>query len=409
MELILSSPRDISGLVVARLGSVQPTSDRVLPWAVVDGAGAALRPANDYLRHLLACGSSPLSCRSYGHDLLRWFRFLSAVDVVWSRAQRSDVRDFVLWLRTCENPARRRRRPDAPAPGSVNPKTGKANLSAGYAPATINHAVSVLAEFYEFHLGTGEGPLVSPVPPQRRRSGRINAHHNPMEPFAVHRRGPYRQKQPEQQPRTVPDGVLTELFADLDCHRDRAMFTMFLSSGARASELLSMTVGDVHPGDGRIFLQGKGMGGVKQECPASPEAFAWLALYLGELAQNGHRPEHGEPLWWTRRRPYRPLTYTALRAVLRRINERLGTNITVHDLRHTLCLRLVSDPNLTLVDAQQVMRHRHITTTSKYLRPRMEEVIARVQEHYNRPTTAAPPSSTWQYDTDDLSEIFGSN
>ena len=160
---------------------------------------------------------------------------------------------------------------------------------------------------------------------------------------------------------------------------------MFLASGARASELLGMTVRDVRPGDGRIYVATKGLGGIKQACPASPEAFSWLALYLGELAGLGHRPGPGEPLWWTRRRPLRPLTYTALRALLNRINEKIGANVTAHDLRHTLCLRLVADPAITLVDAQQVMRHARITTTGLYLRPCPDEVIARVQEHYRRP------------------------
>ena len=74
-------------------------------------------------------------------------------------------------------------------------------------------------------------------------------------------------------------------------------------------------------------------------------------------------------MWWTRRHPLRPLTYTALRAVLNRINARIGADITLHDLRHTLCQRLIEDPGISLVDVQQVMRHRWITTTSGYLNP----------------------------------------
>ncbi|WP_117211138.1 tyrosine-type recombinase/integrase [Allorhizocola rhizosphaerae] len=399
--------RDIASLTVARVGSVRSRPDPVLPWIVVDGAGEPVGPVSGFLRNVLACGSSTASCRSYAFDMLRWFRFLAAIEVEWDRAQRSDMRDFVLWLRTSHNPARDRRRRGAPAPGSVNPRTGKPYLREGYAPATINHAISVIAEFYDFHLRNGDGPVVSPVPPRRYRGGRVYAHHNPLEPFGLRRRGPLRQKQPELAPRAVPDEVLADLFAHLDCHRDRALFSMFLTSGARAAELLGMSVSDAHPGDGRIFVRGKGLGGAKQACPASPEAFAWLALYLGDLSQQGHRPEPCEPLWWTRRNPLRPLTYTALRAVLRRINERLATNITIHDLRHTLCLRLVNDPNVSLVDAQQVMRHRHITTTSGYVRPRVDEVIAKLQEHYNRP--AAPPvqADGWHYDQSDLDSVFG--
>jgi integrase/recombinase XerC len=184
---------------------------------------------------------------------------------------------------------------------------------------------------------------------------------------------------------------------------------MFLSSGARAAELLGMTVGDVRPGDGRIYLATKGLGGIRQAAPASPEAFAWLALCLGELARDGCRPGPGDAVWWTRRGPLRPLTYTALRALLGRINERIATNVTLHDLRHTLCLRLIEDPNITLVDAQQVMRHRRITTTGGYLRPRIDEVVAKVQEHYTRPKPAPTPLAGWQYDPLDLAEVFGTD
>lgn len=396
-------------LVVARIGRVESTTATTLPWAVLDGAGRPIAPASEFLRELLACGNTPASCRSYAFDLLRWFRFLAAVDIEWSRAKRGDVRDFVLWLRTCHNPARDRHRPDAPAPGSLNARTGKLYLNSGYAPATINHAVSVLAAFYDHHLQTGQGPLVSPVPPQSRDGRRLETHHNPLEPFRLHRRGAYRQKQVDREPRAVPDDVVEDLFASLGCHRDRALFSMFLSSGARAAEMLGMAIGDIRPGEGRIYVETKGLGGVKEACPASPEAFAWLTLYLGDLAQDGHRPASDEPVWWTLRGPRRPLTYTALRAVLNRINARIGANITLHDLRHTLCLRLIEDPAITLVDAQQVMRHRRVTTTSTYLRPRIDEVIAKVHEHYTRPRPEPRPLTGWTYDPDDLADVFGNH
>lgn len=401
-------PRDVTSLLIPRTGSVRMTSNPVLPWIVADASGRPVESASVFLMHLMASGNSASSCRSYAYDLLRWYRFLAAAGVPWDRAQREDVRDFVLWLRTAHNPARDRSRPGAPAPGEVNARTGKPSLQAGYAPATINHAVAVLASFYDYHVAAGSGPVVSPVPPLSRAGRRANAHHNPMEPFALHRRGAYRQKQPDRPPRAVPDDVLDDLFARAGCNRDRALFHMFLASGARAAELLGMTVSDARPGEGRIFVQTKGLGGVKQACPCSPEGFSWLALYLGELAdQHGHRPGPGEPLWWTRRRPLRPLEYSALRAVLDRINEQIGANVTVHDLRHTLCLRLTGDPAITLADAQQVMRHARITTTGRYLRPRPDEVIAKMHEHYTRPRPEPRPLAGWDYDPGDLADLFG--
>ncbi|MDQ0279516.1 integrase [Arthrobacter silviterrae] len=400
----------IDGLVVIRAGTVSATDDATLPWAVLTETGLRVAPVEEFLRDLLACGNSAASCRSYAYDLLRWSRFLAAVEVPWHRATSLEVRDFVLWLKTAHNPARDRHRENSAAAGSVNRRTGKAALSAGYAPATINHAISVIACFYDFHLETGQGPVISPVPGPTRAGGHIGAHHNPLEPFAAHSRGRYRQKEPEREPRAVPDDVVEDLFSSLSCHRDRALFSMFLSSGARAAELLAMTVDDVRPGQGRIYVRSKGLGGVKEPCPASPEAFAWLTLYLGEMAQvEGLRPGPGEPLWWTRRHPLRPLTYTALRAILNRINEKIGATVSVHDLRHTLAIRLVEDPGLSLVDVQHVMRHRWITTTTGYLRPRPDEVIAKVAEHYGRPRHVAGARTGWAYDPDDLADLFGNN
>ncbi|MFD9396824.1 hypothetical protein ACFWBB_40645 [Streptomyces sp. NPDC060000] len=78
------------------------------------------------------------------------------MEVPWNRAQRTEVRDFVLWLRAGRNPARDRHREGAPAPGSVNARTGKSYLREGYAPATINHALSVISAFYDHHVQAGQ-------------------------------------------------------------------------------------------------------------------------------------------------------------------------------------------------------------------------------------------------------------
>ncbi|MEV8312376.1 hypothetical protein AB0P36_35100 [Streptomyces flavidovirens] len=44
--------------------------------------------------------------RSYGVDLLRWWRFLWAFDIEWSRATRTDARDFTRWMQIANKPQR---------------------------------------------------------------------------------------------------------------------------------------------------------------------------------------------------------------------------------------------------------------------------------------------------------------
>src|SRR6476661_10901489 len=73
---------------------------------------------------------------------------------------------------------------------SVNAVTGKAMRGSRYAAATVAHCETVLRGFYDFHLEAGTGPMVNPFPLDRYRgAGRVDAHHNPMEPFSGHRSG----------------------------------------------------------------------------------------------------------------------------------------------------------------------------------------------------------------------------
>ena len=153
----------------------------------------------------------------------------------------------------------------------------------------------------------------------------------------------------------------------MTCNRDRALIAFYISTGARASELLGVEQGLVAPEDQTIGVVRKGSRTL-QHLPASADAFVWLRLYQQEL--RSLVPEgRTEPLWWTLRRPFRPLEYDAARMVFTRANQLLGANWTLHDLRHSAAKRMVRDPNLTLADVQWVLGHAHITTTEIYIAP----------------------------------------
>jgi hypothetical protein len=65
--------------------------------------------------------ASPLTCRSYGFDLLRWHRLLWFLGIEWDRATEADVTTLVAWLRAARNPQRQRSRPGSPPAESVKP------------------------------------------------------------------------------------------------------------------------------------------------------------------------------------------------------------------------------------------------------------------------------------------------
>jgi site-specific recombinase XerD len=238
------------------------------------------------------------------------------------------------------------------------------------------------------HRDLGSGPILNPFPLDRARRGRrAHAHRNPMDPPRHERTGLYRPTVPSRVPRSVPDAEFNEIFARLGSHRDRALVAFYVSTGARASELLSATQGGVDPGRGLIAVVRKGSREV-QELPASTDAFVWLRLYQVEMAQEIPRGRT-RPLWWTRRRPARPLTYHAVHRMFERVNEQAGTRATLHSLRHTAAYRMAEDPGLPLTDVQFVLGHAALTTTQLYLTPRKEDVVRRVLAHHGEQTRQA--------------------
>ena len=383
--------RDLAAVVVPAVGMLLATDDPWQPYRLLDDAGAVVEPVAEYLRDLQACGRTAATQRSYGMDLLRWFRFLWAIPMPWNQATRLEAREFSRRLLLVDKPALGR---GTAALGSkrvaraANAVTGKRPPGPKYAAATAAHSESVLRHFYDFHLDGGTGPMVNPFPLARGRRGwGANTHRSPMERSRVQRSGQFRPRLPQRVPRSIPDEKFNELFALLPSLRDRALVAFWVSTGARASELLGVRQGDVDPGQQLITVIRKGTRAL-QQLPASPDAFVWLRLYQAQ--------SHGlvavgrdQPLWWTLRRPFRALTYDAARAMFTRANAVLGANWTLHDLRHTAAYRMARDPEMPLTDVQWVLGHAHLSTTQIYTSAPVDDVIASIVAHHTRQRSSA--------------------
>ena len=189
------------------------------------------------------------------------------------------------------------------------------------------------------------------------------------------------------------------MFAALRHDRDRALIAVALSSGARASELLSMVRNGIDIGLGVVSVIPKGRPG-RVWIPVAPEALVLMGRYLASRPPGSPH----DPVWVTVRRPARPLTYFALRQVLERVNVQLGSNITWHDFRHTFAHRLLADDRLSLTDVQTLMRHRSLTTLTDYSAVRLEELVSRLHEHLSRPVPRPTPAVG--YDHGDLQVLF---
>ncbi len=182
---------------------------------------------------------------------------------------------------------------------------------------------------------------------------------------ATQRVGLYRPKLAQRVPRCIPDEKFNELFAGLGSHRDRALVAFFVSTGARASELLGVRRGDLDAGSQLITVIRKGSRAL-QQLPASPDAFVWLRLYQAEV--HGRVPAgRDEPLWWTLRRPFR-------RVDVSRRAGRCSSASTPCWARTGRCTIFVirrptgwpGTRDLPLTDVQWVLGHAQLTTTQIY-------------------------------------------
>jgi site-specific recombinase XerD len=348
-------PRDLGSLVVPAAGSLAETGDLWEPYRLTGPDGGRVEAVAEFLRDLQAAGRVATTQRSYSLALLRWFRFLWAVEVPWDQATRPEARDFCRWMQLTDKP----RRP-AVAAAAV---PGKRPAGRKYASSTVAHCETVCRSFYSYHLEAGTGPMVNPFP--LARPGRAGAHRNPMDPFPRQRAGLFRPRVARRVPRQIPDAVFNELFARLGSHRDRALVAFWVSTGARASELLGVPCSGADPGQQLITVIRKGSRAM-QPLPASPDAFVWLRLYQQQV--HGLVPAGpDDPLWWTLRRPFRPLAYHAARAMFIRANDAVGTGWTLHDLRHTAAYRLARDPDVPITDVQWVLGHHSLSTTQLYV------------------------------------------
>lgn len=213
----------------------------------------------------------------------------------------------------------------------------------------------------------------------------------------------------------MPEERWKDLFAALRSNRDRAVLALAVSNGARASEILGMRAADVDWGEQLVRVYRKGTRAA-QWLPASPEAFIWLRLYLADLGVPLEADDH---VWQTLRRRDRgkglqrqPMNYEALRGVFRRVNALLGSNWSMHDLRHTASLRMARDETLSLRDVQVILGHEHLSTTADvYMVEDEAKVIGRVAAHLAeqgaRRAEPLPEPTAGGYAADDLAVLLG--
>jgi site-specific recombinase XerD len=166
-------------------------------------------------------------------------------------------------------------------------------------------------------------------------------------------------------PKALPDDQVHALLAAHDTDgpvdlRDHALLLLLARLGLRGAEAATLRLGNVNWRAGEIAVIGKGSRVERLPLPAEVgEAMAAYALRA--------RPSCDcETLFVTVRQPYRPLTSTAVRAIMGRACQEAGLpRLGAHRLRHTVATNALR-AGASLAEVGQLLRHRSQLSTAIY-------------------------------------------
>jgi integrase/recombinase XerD len=173
--------------------------------------------------------------------------------------------------------------------------------------------------------------------------------------------------------RTLSAGEVTRLFASCDRRtaigrRDYAILTVLVRLGLRAGEVAALTLDDIDWRAGELVVVGKGG---RDRLPLPVDVGQALADHL----QRGRRRGACRNVFVHARAPYCAMRASAVSHVVVRACQRAGVpEVRAHRLRHGAATEM-HRAGAGLVEIGQVLRHRHIATTTIYARTDPQPLI----------------------------------
>lgn len=227
----------------------------------------------------------------------------------------------------------------------------------GLAARTIKRRLASVSGLFAYLLARGDaGVEANPVP-------RGLAARRPGQRRGV--RGAPLIRAPRTLPRVLEPAQVDAFVAALRTRRDRAMIQAMVLGGLRRCEVLGLRLGDLHPGERRVFIA-EGKGGRQRIVPVSATFFATLAEYL-ELERP--RTSATDRVFVVLKGPNRgrPLSTAGLDEIVRGARRRAGIEqLTCHQLRHT-CFTRLREAGMALEAIQAQAGHASIESTRVYL------------------------------------------
>jgi len=293
-----------------------------------------------FLQYKAAEALSPRTIESYQADLQRWIDHIGDIDV--GKITPDILRAYLVWLHTEYKPKR------------FNGKTDPLS------PKTINNIWVSLSAFFSWY--GREFDLKSPM--KSVPAPKFEEH--PVEPYSKEQVEALL-KACEQSRQANTAGRQHFKMRRYTSLRDRASILMLLDTGLRASEICSLTIGDVDFKSGKIQVRHGIQGGAK--------GGKGRTVYLGKVSRNALwrylviRDDNEDMLAPLLDGKFRhPLNRNALRRLLSRLGEKAKVaNCYPHRFRHTFAITYLRSGG-DVFTLQELLGHSTLEMVQHYAR-----------------------------------------
>jgi integrase/recombinase XerD len=368
--------------------SVRREVDGPAVFAVVDLDGRPVPELGAFLRDLAERDRRAYTQRAYALGLADFFGWLAARGLALEAADRSVVSAYIADYRAGDKGGATR--VDVARIGRVDGRTRKPAPALERQPATVNHRLAVLASFFAFVIGRdrarGAGVWLGAENPVPRASGGMEGSHGMPGRDAPRRgrRGELRQRVPRRLPRHLEPGLAEELIEAAGSWRDKSLLMLLWRTGQRIGDwspahgrhgVLGMALADLDRRTCSVVVRLKGARD-EHRVPVAEEFWPLFSRYLVEERRFG---DPGAPAWLAR--GGRALSYATFESSLRYLGAKVGARVNAHMFRHTLAQVLVDSCGLKV--AQEVLGHRHLSTTADAYARVDQAALVRALEHAN--------------------------
>jgi site-specific recombinase XerD len=322
-----------------------------LVWVLLGEDYAPIEPIQRYLNHLVNLERSPNTVQSYVHYLKVYWEWLTNQHIDWRNVSLENLSEFMHWLRVGDAKV-------------VSMQPVKAIRS----EKTVNHAMTAVHTFYEFHLHLGNvgsdkrfSRFNIPIGSQYKSFLTGIAKAKPR------RKSLLKLKEPKQFVGCLTSDEVKQLVAACNHKRDKLIILMLYETGIRKGELLGLRHEDIGDfGENEIAIvkreniNGARVKSAERTIPVSKELIQAYNDYLIDEYPDVDSDYVFVNIWAGE--IGRPMNYKALNQFFRQLEKKTDIHAYPHLFRHTHATELIK-AGMDIYHISKRLGHASIQTT----------------------------------------------